>query len=351
MSATLKDVARVARVSVSTVSRVIRNERYVDEDTRQRVTDAIRKLQYRPYVVARQLKSGRTYAIGFIMHDISNPFFSNAVKGAEQYVRQLENTNYELILCNTGGDTERERKSVELLLNRRVEGIIVSSNSTAQSLDTLRRVVEEYQIPVVSIDNHLGGFELGVVSIDHYDGAYQLARHLVEKHGHRRIGIITGTLQESHARQRLQGFTDALADGGVQAAPDLIGEGDWFPESSYTIVQRWLALDEPPTALFSSNNFMSIGALRALRDGGLRVPEDIALVTFDDVAFGDLLRPTLTTLEYSWEQFGAESVRLILEGINGEGNGAYPRDISVPFRVLIRESCGCGASSAGAVRK
>ena len=138
MSATLKDVARAAKVSVSTVSRVIRNERYVDEDTRQRVADAIRKLQYRPYVVARQLKSGRTYAIGFIMHDISNPFFSNAVKGAEQYVRQLENPNYELILCNTGGDTERERKSVDLLVSRRVEGIIVSSNSTEESINTLR---------------------------------------------------------------------------------------------------------------------------------------------------------------------------------------------------------------------
>ncbi|MCC7206394.1 MAG: LacI family DNA-binding transcriptional regulator [Anaerolineae bacterium] len=342
MSATLRDVAKLAGVSVSTVSRVIRNERYVDEDTRQRVSDAIRRLQYRPYVVARQLKSGRTYAIGFIMHDISNPFFSTAVKGAEQYIRQLENPNYELILCNTGGDSEREGKSIELLLNRRVEGIIVSSNATVESIDTLRHVVEEHHIPVVSIDNHLGGFELGVVSIDHYAGAYQLARHLVEIHGHRRIGIITGALQESHARKRLQGFTDALAACGVGVAPELIGEGDWFAESSYAIVRRWLALDEPPTALFSSNNFMSIGALRALRDSGLRVPDDMALVTFDDVAFGDLLRPTLTTLEYSWEQFGAESVRLLLEAINGEGDGVYPRDILIPFRFLIRESCGCG---------
>ena len=128
----------------------------------------------------------------------------------------------------------------------------------------------------------------------------------------------------------------------MQPSPDLIGEGDWFPESSYEIVQRWLVLDEPPTALFSSNNFMSIGALRALRDDGRRVPEDIALVTFDDVAFGDLFRPTLTTLEYSWEQFGAKSVRLLLEAINGEGDGVYPKDSSVPFRVLIRRSCGCG---------
>jgi DNA-binding LacI/PurR family transcriptional regulator len=340
MPATQRDVAKEAGVSVSTVSRVIRNERYISETTRHKVLDAIQKLQYRPDLVARRLKYGRTYAFGFVMHDVSNPFFSHAVKGAEQFLRNIGDHEFELILSNTSGKADREIKAIELMLSKRVEGIILASTATEECIDLVRQVVEEYQIPVVSIDNQLGGFELGVVSADNQPGAYKLTSHLLQ-HGHRRIGIISGLLNESHACERLDGCKQALAEYGLELDMELLAVGNWYPEDGYVITKRWLDLAKPPTAIFSSNNFMCMGALSALRERNVRVPEDVAIVSFDDVEFGYLLQPCLTTLDYSFQKIGEEAVRLLLEGIGTKGASFSPQHIRLPVKLVIRESCGC----------
>lgn len=340
MSVIQRDVAREAEVSVSTVSRVIRNTSYVREATRQKVLDAIQKLQYRPDLVARRLKYGRTYAIGFVIHDISNPFFSHAVKGAEQFIRNGGHLEFELILFNTNGESDREIKAVELMLTKRVEGIILASTATEECIDLVRQVVEEYQTPVVSIDNQLGGFELGVVSAENQLGAYQLTSHLLQ-HGHQRIGIIAGPQNESHACERLDGCKQALTEHGLELDKDLLAVGNWLPEDGYRITNRWFDLSKPPTAIFSSNNFMCMGALSALRQRNMRVPEDVAIVSFDDVEFGSLLRPCLTTLDYSWQKIGEEGVRLVLEAIAAQSASFGPKTIRIPVKLLIRESCGC----------
>jgi LacI family repressor for deo operon, udp, cdd, tsx, nupC, and nupG len=340
MSITLRDVAREAGVSVSTVSRVVRGTNYIDAATRQSVLDAIEKLQYHPNVLARRLKSGRTYTIGFVVNDIANPFFGHAVIGAENYLSSAGMSEFELFLVHTGGDPTKEIRAIEAMLSKRVEGIILASTAVPACIEAIRRAATEHHVPVVSIDNDLGGFEHGVVSADNQTGAYILTRHLIE-HGHRRIGIISGPRAESHARERLAGFEQALADHGLAADDGLVGSGNWSLEDGYQLVRRWLGFDNPPTAIFGCNNFMCIGALYAIRERRLHVPHDVAVVSFDGVQFGDLLKPTLTTLDYDWRHIGEESARLILEGIRTLRAVQSPQRVNVPVRLLIRESCGC----------
>lgn len=340
MPAILKDVAREAGISVSTASRVIRNTGYVSDETRQRVYAAIQKLNYKPNNIARGLKYGRTFAIGFVMHDIANPFFSNAVKGAEQYLRN-EGLDFELVLSNTSGECDREIRALELMTSRRVEGIILASTAIQECVDLVRKVVKQDRIPVVSIDNQLGGFEFGVVSAENQLGAYQLTSHLLE-HGHKRIGIISGPPHESHARARLDGCMQALVEHGVDLDEDLfVAVGNWAPEHGYEITNLWLDLERPPTAIFSVNNLMCMGALSALRERNVRVPGDIAIAAFDDVEFGYLIQPRLTTLKYSYQKIGEEAIRLVLEAIQAKEPSPRPKLVKVPVQMRIGESCGC----------
>jgi LacI family transcriptional regulator len=340
MPVTQKDVAREAGVSVSTVSRVIRNTNYIDAATRAKVLDAVQKLQYRPDTAARRLKYGRTYIIGFVVNDIANPFFGHAVIGAERYISEAPEPEFELFLVNTSGDPKKELRAIEVMLSKRVEGIILASTATQECIDAVRNVAMDHQIPVVSIDNQLGGFELGIVSADNQSGAYQLTRHLLQ-HGHQRIGIISGPREESHACARVEGCKQALAEFGLGLDQQLVGAGNWSPEDGYRIVYDWLNLAPPPTAIFSSNNFMCMGALYAIREHKLHVPGDIAIVSFDDIQFGNLLRPCLTTLDYDWQRIGGEAARLVLEGVRAKSRSEGTIRIRVPVKLLVRESCGC----------
>jgi DNA-binding LacI/PurR family transcriptional regulator len=337
---TQKDVARDAGVSVSTVSRVVRGANYIDAATRQRVLDAIEALHYQPDLVARRLKYGRTYTIGLIVNDISNPFFGHVVIGAQRTIGALSEPEFELLLFNTSRDPEKERRALDVVLNKRVEGIILASMAAPECIDAARHAAGVHHIPVVSIDNHLGDFEFGIVSADNQLGGRELARHLLQ-HGHRRIGIIAGPHAETHARERIEGCAQALAEYGLGMDEELVGVGNWSHEDGYRITQRWLEMADPPTAILSSNNFMCMGALYALRERNLRVPEDIAIVSFDSVEFGNLLRPCLTTLDYDWEKIGEDAARLVLEGIQANGENREPQQIREPVRLLIRESCGC----------
>jgi len=340
MVARLADVAKEADVSISTVSRVIRNTDYIAAPTRRKVLDAIQKLDYRPNSVARHLKYMRTYTIGFVINDISNPFFGHAVKGAEQYLLNSGELEFELLLINTNGEADREIKAIELMVNKRVEGIILSSTSERECINLIQKIVDTHQIPVVSIDNQLGGFEIGIVSAENYRGAYELTSHLLS-HGHQRIGFISGPLSESHARERLDGFKSALAQNSLGFDENLLANGNWTVEGGYRAVCEWLLQEVPPSAIFCSNNFMCMGALSALSDHNIRVPADMAIVSFDDIEFGDLLRPCLTTLDYSWQGIGREAVKLVLEGIKANKQQMNPQSVHLPIQLLIRESCGC----------
>ncbi|MGQ9501344.1 MAG: LacI family DNA-binding transcriptional regulator [Anaerolineae bacterium] len=345
MVATLKDVARAAGVSVSTVSRVVRDAAYIDASTRQRVLDAIQALQYRPNPVARRLKYGRTYTIGFIIHDISNPFYGHAVIGAERYISSIESSQFDLFILNTGRDPKKEKRAVEIMLDRHVEGVILASTAAPECLESFKEMAVSHRIPVVSIDNCLGGFECGIVSAENRVGAYQLMQHLLQ-HGHRRIGILVGPQTESHARERMEGCQQALQEASCAPEEVLVAAGNWSVEDGYHISRKWLRGRRPPTAIFSSNNLMGMGALYAIQESGLHVPREVALVSFDGVEFGTFLRPVLTTLRYDWEKIGEEAARLVLEAVSGAICSDQPiRQVRVPVQLVIGESCGCRLAS------
>ena len=340
MTTTLREVARQAGVSVSTVSRVIRNTGYIAAPTRQKVLSAIESLQYRPNNVARHLRYGRTYVIGFIVTDISNPFFSHAIKGAEQFLRGREDHDFELVLSNTDGEPAREIKAIELMLNKHAEAIILASTADGECVERVKQVVKDYHLPIVSIDNQLDGAEIGIVTAENQSGAQQLTSHLLS-HGHKRIGIISGPLQESHVRERLEGSRQALKEYGLDLDSGLVASGNWTVGDGYRITKSWLDSGDPPTAIFAQNNFMCMGALSAIIERGLRVPRDVAIVSFDDVEFGHLLRPNLTALYYPYQKIGEEAVRLALEGIKSEAGEKKHPTVRLPVKLMVRESCGC----------
>jgi len=341
MRVTLKDIAQATGFSMSTISRVMRSDRYTDPDTKEKVLAAAQALNYKPDSAARRLKYGRSFVVGMVVQDITNPFFSHAILGAERVLHQYQGGKYELIIANTAAVSEREAGAITQMLQRQVEGLIVASNQTDESLAAIRRVLKS-GVPVVSVDNDLGSGKIDVVGVDSFDGTAVLTRHLIEA-GHKRIAIIAGPQTESHARARLEGFKSALKEGGLKVHRPLVREGDWEPSSGYTITAGWIAKSLVPDAILACNNFMGMGALSAIRDANLAVPDDIALATFDDVEFGHLIRPGLTTLKYSWEDIGARAADLLLARLEGkESMSAAQRRVEVPFELLVRESCGAG---------
>lgn len=340
---TLREVAWRAGVSLSTVSRVTRGSGYIAPATRRKVLQAIEELQYRPNTIARHLRYGRTYVVGFVLSDITNPFFSHAVKGAEQFLRSQENNNYELVLFNTNSESEREIKALEFMLDKHAEAIILASTATSECIEMVRRVVRDHHIPVISIDNSLDGLESGIVTEANQLGAYQLTSHLLQ-HGHRRLGFISGPIRESHVCERLEGCKKAISDYGLKYEDQLISYGNWTVEDGFEITAAWLASEEPPTAILGLNNFMSMGALSAIIQHGQKVPEQIALASFDDVEFGHLLCPCLTALDYSYQQIGEEAIRMALNSIEADENEKVKEVVRLPVKMMVRESCGCSGS-------
>ena len=329
--ATLEDVAREAGVSICTVSRVIHNKGYISENTRKRVKEAIRKLNYRQDMIARSLKTNSTDTIGFIVTDLSNPFFSVMSKGIDRIISKKE---YSLLVCNTDSNPSKEMKYLDLLLQKRVDGIILASCGGTE--EKIKEVVDE-GTPIVLVDNYIEGFSLDSVTVDNFMGAYKLTSHLLQL-GHIRIGLISGPLSESSARERLDGYKSALTDHGIDFDSKLVTVGDFRLKSGYRNTLELLSIIPSPTAIFATNNFMALGALSALKQKGLRVPSDLALVGFDMVEIASVVSPSITTMAYSPGRIGILAARLLLEKI--EGGGGKTQNLLLKPRLLIRESCG-----------
>lgn len=335
---TLRDVAQNTNVSMSTVSRVIRNDQYIGENTKLRVTKAIKDLNYKPNSIARRLKYGRTYTIGFILPDISNIYFSSAVRAATNFIENSEYAQYELLFYNTDGEPEREKKAIDFFISRQMEGIIIASTASAMVVEHIRQILNNRQVVFVSIDNQLDDLNIDLIAPDNFHGAYSLTKHLLGL-DHRSIAVITGPLNESSSKERLDGYKTALDERGISFNEEICLAGDWTKESGIAIVKRLLKMNPRPTAIFGFNNSMSLGALMLLKEREIRVPEEMALVSFDDVEYGDLLNPALTTTTTSWYELGRVSAEVLLDRINK--NPSRPKQlIRLPEEMIIRESCG-----------
>ena len=336
---TIKDVASLAGVSPMTVSRVINESDRVSPETQRRVEKAIAELGYVPSRLARGLSGRRTGTLALIVPDVANPFFTMVVRAAEEVARR---SAYRVILCDTRADLAVERDVIEELIAHRVEGIAIAPVSD-QSKPHLARL-SRFGVPFVLIDRTVAGVDCDAVLGDSVGGARRLVEHLIEL-GHRHIGMIVEKDEVSTARERRQGYESALKAAGLPLDPGLVAETTPDPDGGFEGMGRLLAAEERPTAVFAVNNLVALGAIEAVRHAGLEVPDDVALVCFDDIEFASRLYPFLTALEQPAETFGTLGAQLLLERIHGRGP---TRDhvVVLPGQFTIRRSCGAQTDKA-----
>jgi LacI family transcriptional regulator len=327
---TMKDVAQRARVSVSTVSHVLNGTRKVSEGTRGDVLAAVEELSYRPNLLAKGLKTRRTYTIGLLISDIQNSFFTSVVRGVED---EALSRGYHLFLCNTDEDPEREDEYITELAKKRVDGLMVAPS--ARRGDHVGRLRDE-GVPFVFVDRDVEGVDADVVSVDNRAGMRLIAEHLVGL-GHRRIAMISGPLDKASGYERHLGLRDALADLGVELEDSLVRFGDFRTSSGREGARELLGFPSPPTALVTANNQMTLGALLTINEMGLGVPGDVSVVGFDDPEWAPLTGPPLTTLAQPTYEMGVRAAEMLLDRIE-TGPGEESRKVLLEPWLVVRES-------------
>jgi LacI family transcriptional regulator len=331
--ATIKEIARRAGVSIGTVSNVINGTAIVSESRRTLVEKAIRDLDYHPNQIARSLKISRTGMVGMVISDITNPFFPQLVRGAED---ALLKKNHLLITFNTDDQVGREKQVLSVLRARRVDGILLVVAPGEDTSSHLRDALKS-GLPIVCLDRVPPGIEIDAISVDNVGGARQCIQHLLDL-GHSRIGIITGPPTLQTARERLQGYREALENSGIPLQPELIMHGDFRAESGYLLGKFMLSRADRPTALFISNNTMALGALKALEELGLSCPADIALAMFDDLPLTESFHPHLTAVAQPAYALGYQGAELLLQRIDHHHESPGPVRLQLPTELKIRES-------------
>lgn len=329
MSAKIEDVARRAGVSTATVSRVLSGKPHVSDELRERVLETIQELDYRPSRVARSLRVQRSSIIGLIISDIQNPFFTSIVRAVEDVAQQR---GYSIILCNSDEDVAKELTYIELMLAEQVSGMIISP--TASNNEAYRGLVER-RVPVVAIDRRIDGVPIDTVVGDNVGAARKVVSHLIEN-GYQRVGAVLGIPDASTGAERYQGYVEALMEHGAPLLPELVRSGPPRSSNGYELTLELLTLPTPPDAIFTGNNLLTIGALRAIYELGLRIPSDIALAAFDELDWMFLVRPALTVVIQPTYEMGWQAAELLLERIADPDRP--PQQIVLQPTIKIRES-------------
>jgi len=307
----LQDVAERAKVSIATVSRVLNKSDKVVPETRATVEQALRDLGYRPSRVARRLrmKDGRAHLVGLIIPDIQNPFYAEIARGVEDVAYANE---YALLLCNSDENPEKERFYLDVMQDESVDGLVLPP---FDETDLAVVDIVKTGLPVVCVDRSLAKMKTDLVEVDNYQGALEAVRHLLDR-GHKQIGLIEGRSQVSTSRERRRGYLDALTAAGITPRKEWMRAGDFKQESGRVLVHELLDLRKPPTALFVCNNLMTVGALAALHQRGRRVPQDVAVVGFDDLPWAEALDPPPTVVRQPAYDVGRQAMELLLKRIS-----------------------------------
>ncbi len=311
--ATIKDVAKVAGVSISTVSHVLNGTRFVSPDTAEKVMSAVAGLHYAPSAVARSLKQSRTRTLGMLVTRSANPFFAEVVQGVEDACYRK---GYQLLLSNTANDEQRQLACLQSLVERRVDGLILLSIADTPLLRQQLATLSE--MPLLLLDTDIAGVKALRVKGDANKGGYQAARCLLAR-GRREIGFIGHTACHPVTEERLQGVRRAVAEQGVGIPDSWVIDGNLDCESGYSAMRRLLHLPERPDAVIAANDLMAMGAMRAIQEQGLRIPEDIALVGYDDIALTAYTSPPLTTIRQSGDKMGQMAAEVLIAAIAGDG--------------------------------
>jgi LacI family transcriptional regulator len=328
----MKEVAAHAGVSTMTVSNVINGTSKVAPELRERVLRAIKDLKYQPSVIARSLRTKRTHSIGMIMPDITNPFFPAVVRGAEDVLNQH---GYTLIICNSDSDTQKEERYYRTLVARRVDGLFLIASATTHAPEYLLNH-DLRAIPVVFIDRFYNGVRADAVFSDNMGGSFRAVNHLFAC-GHRRIGIITGPFELENSKMRLEGYKRSLALHHVKIDNRLIREGEYHARSGYEQTKALLSLEPRPTALFVSNAPMTYGCLRAIREAKIKCPEELALISFDDMEWFEVSYPSISGVAQDAYGLGKTAAQLLVKRLLGELTRP-PRHKTLKTTLVLRES-------------
>ena len=331
-AASAKDVGRLAGVSTATVSRVLSKRGYVSATTRAAVLSASEELGYVPNAVARSLKTQRSGFIAFIVPEIINDFYTTLSRGVEDVANA---SGFHIMLGNTDEKTSKEKSYIELMVANAVEGLIIAPSSTSSKS---YRLLAERNIPTVLVDRIVKGFSSDTVRSDDRKGAELLTNHLLGL-GHRRIALINGHPETSVAIDRDAGYRATLAKAGIDYDPALVSWGPWFTDDADRRVGAMLSGGVAFTAVIGANIFMTVGAIRALRRQNLRIPDDVALVSFNDLDLAAEIDPFLTVLSQPIYTMGRIAMGLLIDRIQQKGGGPV-RDVVLSPSLVVRRSCG-----------
>jgi len=329
--ATIVEVARRADVSIATVSNVIRGTRKVSPKLTERVQIAIRELNYSPNEIARSLKVRQTRMLAMVLPDITNPFFPEIIRGAEDTAFER---GYFLMTANTDEQIGRERRIVAALRSYRVDGVLLASASGTDTTHLKSTIAAG--VALVCLDRTVPGVKTDAVLLDNVRGARECVRHMIQK-GHRRIAIITGSLDLQTGRERLRGYEEALREADIPAEKGRILEGDFRHDSGYRLGKQIMEQTVRPTAIFVCNGVMTLGVLKAFEELNIRCPQDVALATFDDLAVDSPFHPHLTTVVQPSYEMGARAAGILIDRIEGRIS-KDPTTVRVAPTLIIRES-------------
>jgi len=331
MAGTINDVAKIAGVSSTTVSHVINNTRFVSEDVRNRVLQAMKELGYKRNYLARSLRRGKTSTIGMIMPDSSNPFFAEIAHDIEDYAFRR---GYSVILCNTEGDPEKELFYIDLLYQKQVDGMIfIAAGENEKSI----KFIIDNDIDVVIIDRELYSddhTQFPKVLVDNESGGYLATKHLIDI-GHRRIVCICGPSFLTPSAERESGYQRALKEADIPFDESLIIRGEFHTETGYHAFKQLQSISPAPTAVFASNDLIAIGLIYAAQENGIRVPDDLSVVGFDDIKLASYISPSITTIRQPINAIAQNAMDNLLNILN---NKEVTFEIRLPVELIIRGS-------------
>lgn len=331
MPVTLEDIARALNVSKMTVSRAINNHPEISRATRERILATARKMNYRPNQFARALTTNQSYLIGIVVPDLMHSYFAEICRGVETHARPV---GYQNLICSTEEEPRKEQDEIEALLSR-TDGLIVASAMSGREAKFYRELLSD-GAKIVLIDRVLNGVHCSAVTTDDVRVGVLATEHLIEL-GHRRIGHLRGT-NASTSLERMEGYRQALKKAGIRMHKDLIRDCGFTEPDGYAAMKEWIASGDLPTAIFAANDPAAIGAMAAMNDAGLKVPDDVAFVGAGSIHYGDMLRVPLTTVGWSTTKMGQAAAELLLELIRDKNKSRKPRRIVVSPELVIRQS-------------
>ncbi|MGX3013859.1 HTH-type transcriptional repressor PurR [Ursidibacter sp. B-7004-1] len=329
--ATIKDVAKLAGVSTTTVSHVINKTRFVSEDTTKIVWQAVAELNYSPSAVARSLKVNTTKSIGMIITTSEAPYFAEIVLAVEEYCYQK---GYSLFLCNTQNQPEKIQNHLDMLVKKRVDGILVMCSEYTENSFAL---FNGTNVPMVVMDWGPNDEQSDRIQDHSFDGGYMATRHLIEN-GHRDIAIITGDLFKTTAKARFDGFVKAMTDAGLLIRDEWICENDFEPEAGYESMNNLLKQEKLPTAVVCACDVVALGAISAITEKGLSVPQDISIIGYDNIHNSRFYAPPLTTIHQSKTRLGQMALDLLLERIQHNEQSHEPKVLEFYPELVVRSS-------------